>query len=293
MTYPSQTENKVSEPLEEIPDEGGMLTFHEHLEVLRRMFIRIVILIVVLSGIVFCFKKETFTLLLAPHEYDFCTFRWIEALCHHLGWDYHFAEYHVQLISTELSAQFMTHITVSCILGVLFASPYILVELFRFISPALYESEKRYSYLVAGIIYLLFILGLLMSYFVLFPISFQFLATYQVDEGIQNTITLDSYISTFTTLTFLMGVVFQLPVVAYILGKMGFIDGGMLRAVRPYAFVLIMVIAAIITPPDIFTLIIVTIPIYALYEVSIFILDRFCKREPEEPLTKEDTGETE
>ena len=252
-----------------------MLTFGGHLEVLRRMLFRILAVVTVLAVIIFCFKKETFAILLAPHEYDFCTFRFIEGLLHDMGWNFRFAEYHIQLISTELSAQFMTHITVSCILALLLASPYIMFELFRFISPALYESERKYSYLVAGIIYFLFVLGLLMSYFVLFPISFQFLATYQVDEGIVNTITLDSYISTFTTLTFLMGIVFQLPVLAYVLGKMGFVDAEMLKAYRPYAFVLIMIVAAIITPPDIFTLILVTIPIYALYEVSILVLKKF------------------
>ena len=113
-----------------------------------------------------------------------------------------------------------------------------------------------------------------MSYFILFPISFQFLATYQVDDEIVNTITLDSYISTFTTLTFLMGIVFQLPVIAFVLGKMGFIDAPMLKQYRSYAFIIIMVIAAIITPPDIFTLILVTIPIYGLYEVSIWVLKK-------------------
>lgn len=192
-----------------------------------------------------------------------------------MGFDFHFADYKIPLISTELSAQFMTHITVSCILAVLLASPYILFELFKFISPALYESEKKYSYMVACIIYFLFILGLLMSYFVLFPISFQFLANYQVDDEIVNTITLDSYISTFTTLTFLMGIVFQLPIIAFVLGKMGIIDAQLLKQYRAYAFTIIMVVAAIITPPDIFTLILVTIPIYGLYEVSILVLKKW------------------
>lgn len=168
----------------------------------------------------------------------------------------------------------MTHVTVSCLLAVLLASPYIVFELFRFVSPALYENEKRKSHLVAVIIYALFVMGLLMSYFILFPISFQFLATYQVDDEIVNTITLNSYISTFTTLTFLMGIIFQLPVFAYVLGKMGLVDAELLKRYRPYAFAFIMVIAAIITPPDVFTLVLVTIPIYALYEVSILVLKK-------------------
>lgn len=263
--------------MSESDNSAGLLTFGEHLEILRKMLFRIVLVVIVLACIIFCFKKQTFAILLAPHNSNFCTFQFIEHLMGSLGLDFKFSDYHIPLISTELSAQFMTHITVSCILAVLLASPYILFELFKFISPALYESEKKYSYLVAGIIYFLFILGLLMSYFILFPISFQFLATYQVDEEIVNTITLDSYISTFTTLTFLMGIVFQLPVFAFVLGKMGFIDAPMLKQYRPYAFIIIMIIAAIISPPDIFTLVLVTIPIYGLYEVSIFVLKKWAK----------------
>lgn len=261
--------------MNEQPSEGGLFTFGEHLEVLRKMLFRIIAVVIVLAALIFYFKKETFSILLAPQHYDFCTFRLIERWLQALGWDFHFDQYNIPLISTELSAQFMTHITVSCLLAVLLASPYIIFELFKFISPALYESEKKYSSIVAIVIYALFIIGLLMSYFILFPISFKFLATYQVDETITNTITLDSYISTFTTLTFLMGVVFQLPVFAYILGKMGFVDAYLLRKYRAYAFVIIMIIAAIITPPDIFTLILVTFPIYGLYEASILVLRRF------------------
>lgn len=254
---------------------SGLLTFGEHLDILRKMLFRIILVIIVFAAVIFCFKSETFKILLAPHDSDFCTFQWIERILADMHLNFKFDDYDIPLISTELSAQFMTHITVSCILGALFASPYIMVELFRFISPALYDSEKRYSYLVAGIIYLLFIIGLLMTYFILFPISFQFLATYQVDENIANTITLDSYISTFTSLAFMMGIVFQLPVFAFILGKMGFIDAEVLKRYRAYAFIIIMIIAAIITPPDLFTLVMVTIPIYALYELSILVLKKW------------------
>lgn len=257
--------------------ENSLLTFGGHLEVIRKMLFRILFVVIILACVIFCFKNETFKILLAPRNYDFCTFRFIESFLNNFGWDFKFDEYHIPLISTELSSQFMTHITVSCILAVLLASPYILFELFRFVSPALYENEKKYSYLVAAIIYFLFILGLLMSYFILFPISFQFLATYQVDEEITSTITLDSYISTFTTLTFMMGVVFQLPVFTFILGKMGLINADILKRYRSYAFIIIMIVAAIITPPDIFTLVMVTIPIYGLYELSIWVLQRWAK----------------
>jgi sec-independent protein translocase protein TatC len=176
------------------------------------------------------------------------------------------------MIATDLSSQFVTHITTAVYLGLLGASPYILYELFRFISPALYENEKKYSVQVAGIIYMLFLLGVLMSYFVLFPISFRFLGTYSVSAKVVSNITLDSYISTFVSLTLVMGLVFQLPVIAFFLGKLEFVTSEMLSCYRKHAFLVIMLVAAIITPPDLMTLILVTIPLYLLYEVSIRVV---------------------
>lgn len=250
----------------------GLMTTGGHLEVLRRMLFRIIAVIFVLAVIIFCFKKETFSLLLAPKSPHFVTFSFTESILERLNIDSHFADAEVPLINTELSSQFMTHIYVSCLLAVLFASPYILFELFRFVSPALYESEKKYSVLVACIIYILFFTGVVISYYILFPVSFRFLATYQVDENIVNTITLDSYISSFSTLVFLTGLLFQLPVIIYVLAKMGMVNVSLLKAYRPYALVIIMIVAAIITPPDIFTLALVTLPIYGLYELSILAI---------------------
>ena len=248
------------------------MTFGDHLEELRRMFFRVLAATAVLTIVIFCFKDKTFELLLAPSEWDFCTYRWIESAVQALGIDFHLEKYQVDLIATDLSSQFMTHITASCLLAVLAASPYILYELFRFVSPALYHNERRYALRLVTAIYLLFIVGVMMTYFVLFPISFRFLGTYSVAAKVHSTITISSYIETFTTLTFLMGVVFQLPVVAFFLGKMGVVTSDMLARYRRHAIVLLMIIAAIITPPDIMTLIIVTIPLYFLYEVSIRII---------------------
>ncbi len=249
-----------------------MLTFGGHLEVLRQMLFRVIGVVGAIAVVVFCFKDETFQLLLAPSEWNFLTYRWIEDLMQSVGIDFHFEEYHIELIATDLSSQFMTHITTAVYLGLLGASPYILYELFRFISPALYENERKYSVQVVLTIYVLFIVGVLMSYFVLFPISFRFLGTYSVADKVHSTITLDSYISTFTSLTLIMGVVFQLPVVAFFLGKMGVITSSMLATYRKHAFIAIMLVAAIITPPDLMTLILVTIPLYLLYEVSVRVV---------------------
>lgn len=255
-------------------ENNEMLTFGGHLEVLRKMLFRVLAVAGVIAVAVFCFKDATFRLLLAPGEYDFCTYRWIERLIQLCGYDFHFSEYHIDLIATDLSSQFMTHITTSCILGLLGASPYILYELFKFVSPALYENERRYSVRIVISIYILFVAGVLMSYFVLLPISFRFLGTYSVAAKVHSTITLDSYISTFTTLTFVMGVVFQLPIIAFILGKMEIVTSEMLGRFRRHAFLVICLVAAIITPPDIMTLIVVAIPLYLLYEFSIRIVKR-------------------
>lgn len=250
----------------------NLLTFGGHLEVFRRMLFRIIAVAGVIAMIVFYFKETTWEVLLAPSEWNFCTYRWLESAMQAIGVDFRFEEYHVNLIATDLSSQFMTHITTAVYLGLLGASPYILYELFRFISPALYENERKYSVQVAGIIYVLFLLGVLMSYFVLFPISFRFLGTYSVSAKVVSNITLDSYISTFVSLTLVMGVVFQLPVIAFFLGKLGIVTSDMLAQYRKHSFIVIMLVAAIITPPDLMTLILVTIPLYLLYEISIRVV---------------------
>lgn len=253
-------------------NSGSMLTFGGHLEVLRRLLMRILAVAASIAVVVFCLKDLTFSMLLAPSECDFVTYRLVERALQCFVPGFHFEPFSVDLIATDLSSQFMTHITTSIYLGLLGASPYILFELFRFISPALYDNERRYSVRVAVAIYALFIVGVLMTYYVLFPISFRFLGTYSVAERIHSTITLDSYITTFTTLTLLMGVVFQLPVIAFFLAKMGLVTAPMLAHYRKHSFLLIMLVAAIITPPDLLTLVLVSVPLYLLYEVSIRVV---------------------
>ena len=255
-----------------------MMTFGGHLEVFRRMLFRVLGVALVLAVVVFCFKDLTFGVLMAPSHWDFITYRWLEKLIQSFGSEFQFDQFHVNLIATDLSSQFMTHITTAFYLGLLGASPYILYELFRFVSPALYDSERKYAVKIVVTIYLLFIVGVLMTYYVLFPVSFRFLGTYSVSEDVVSNITLDSYISTFTSLTLVMGLVFQLPVIAFFLAKMGAISYPMLSQYRKHAFIIIMFVAAIITPPDIMTLILVTGPLYLLYELSIKVVKWVEKR---------------
>lgn len=255
---------------------NDLLTFGGHLEVLRWILFRIILVTVGTAIVVFSFKDITWQLLLAPSKWNFCTYRWIEQLFKLCGvQDFHFDKFNVDLIATDLSSQFMTHLTTSIYLGLIVASPYILYELFHFVSPALYKKERMSAIKILITVYLLFMIGALTSYFLLFPISFRFLGTYSVEERIRSMITLDSYISTFMTLTLLMGVVFQLPIIAYILGKLGIINASMLARYRKHAFIIILTIAAIITPgQDILTLSIVTLPLYLLYEISIRVVKK-------------------
>ena len=258
-------------------DNGGLMTFGGHLEVMRKMLFRIIGVSLAFAITIFCFRQTTFDILLAPGSSDFATYRGIESLCAWLGIDFHFEPFKITLINTELSNQFMTHLSTSVILGLLCASPYIVVELFRFITPALYDNERRYSVSVTVVIYLLFMAGVVMNYYILFPFALRFLGTYQVDASVVNQINISSYISTFTTLTFMMGLVFQIPVISFFLAKLGFLSSDIMAHYRRHAIIVIALVAAVITPPDLFTLFLVAIPMYGLYEVSIIIVRKINK----------------
>lgn len=257
---------------------NNQLTFGGHLEVLRRMIFRILGVTFVFAVVIFIFKEIVWEILLAPSKCDFVTYRCIEDFIQQIGFNFTFEKYEVRLIATDLSSQFMTHITTSIYMACMIASPYILSELFCFALPALYESERKYSIYVAILIYILFVIGVFMSYFIIFPISFRFLGTYSVADSINNMITLKSYITTFTSLTIVMGVIFQLPIIIYVLARFGLVNYSVLSRYRKYAFFIIVVISAIITPPDIMTCILVTIPLYLLYECSIFIAKKVNKK---------------
>ena len=237
-------------------------TFWEHLDVLRWTIVRSLVAVVVFAVVAFCLKEWLFAAVLAPTTSNFITFRLMGS-----------PDFAIHLINTGLTEQFMTHMRTAAYAGLLCASPYVLYQLFRFVSPGLYQNERRAAYWIVGSAYLMFLVGTLVCYFIIFPLTVRFLGTYQVSTDIDNMLTLQSYIDTLISMCLVLGLVFELPVVCSILGKMGLVSGGLMRNYRRHAVVAILVVAAIITPTtDIFTLLVVSLPIWLLYEVSIWLV---------------------
>lgn len=248
-------------------------SFWEHLNVLRAAIVRIIAVAVVFGIAAFCFKEELFAVVLAPKDNGFVTYRLFDRIAAWAGEETR--SFAVQLINTELAQQFIIHMKTALCAGVLCASPYILYQLFRFVSPALYANERKYVVRIVGGGYAMFVVGILVSYFLIFPLTFRFLGTYQVSGDVANLITLDSYISTLVLMCLSMGIVFEIPILSWLFAKLGFLSADFMRRYRKHAVVIILVVAAIITPTsDIFTLSLVALPMWLLYEVSIFIVNK-------------------
>ena len=261
---PPKGGEKMSEEKPPLPLEGQgeALTFWDHLDVLRSSLIRMAVAVCVLAIATFAMKDELFAIVLAPRSSDFVTYQLLGV-----------EAFHINLMNTGLTEQFMIHMRTAIYAGILLASPYILYELFRFVSPGLYQNERRYGLWIVGAAYVMFVVGTLINYFVIFPLTVRFLGTYQVSPDVANMLTLQSYIDTLLGMSLVMGVVFELPVVCGLLGRMGLITDRMMSTYRRHAVVAILVVAAIITPTtDVFTLFVVALPIYLLYELSIQIV---------------------
>ena len=238
------------------------MTFWDHLDELRSVIIRALVVTVVAAAVAFCLKDQLFEVVLAPRTSDFITFRLLGV-----------EAFNIHLMNTGLTEQFMIHLKTAMYAGVLIASPYIIYLLFGFVSPALYDNERRYATLLCTSGYLMFMLGTLLNYFLIFPLTVKFLGTYQVSEDVANMLTLQSYMDTLLMMSLVMGIIFELPVVSWLLSRVGLLNASMMRMWRKHAIVAILVIAAIITPTtDAFTLLIVALPIWLLYEASIFIV---------------------
>ena len=245
------------------------LTFWDHVEELRHCLFRILIAALVASVVAFCFKDALFAVILAPKNADFVTYRLFEKLSGDI------TQFSLSLINVNLAQQFIVHMKVALYVGLLVTSPYILYVLFGFIAPALYDSERRFAVRAVASGYLMFIVGVLLNYFLIFPLTVRFLGSYQVSGEVANLISLESYISTLLMLSFMIGVVFELPVLCWLLAKMGVLKSAFMKQYRRHAVVVIVALAAIITPTaDAFTLSLVAIPIYLLFEVSVLIVKR-------------------
>lgn len=244
------------------------MTFWDHLDQLRGVLVKVIAVTIALAVVAFIFKEELFSIVLAPKNNDFITYRILHGLSNGA-----MPDFSVSLINTGLAEQFIIHMKTALCAGVLCASPYILYQLFRFVSPALYQNEKHYAKKTVGSGYAMFITGVLLSYFLIFPLTFRFLGTYQVAGDVTNMISLESYMSTLILMCLSMGIVFEMPIIIWLFGKMGLITSAFLRSYRKHAIVIILIVAAIITPTsDIFTLLIVSLPMWLLYELGIFLI---------------------
>lgn len=240
------------------------LTFWEHLDVFRTCLVKIIVAVVVGAVAAFCLKEPLFDLVLAPCHGDFITYRW-------LGEE---SDFTLHLINTQLAEQMLIHMRVSACAGILAASPYIIYVLFGFISPALYENERRYSTRLTLSAYIMFIVGMLVNYLLIYPLTVRFLGTYQVSTDIDNMLTISSYVDTFMMMSLAFGIIFEIPVISWLMAKFGILDSSIMKRYRRHAVVIILIVAAVITPTsDIFTLLIVSLPIWLLYEASIFIVN--------------------
>lgn len=253
-------------------DNNSAMTFWDHLDVLRGSLLRMAVVTVACAVVAFAFKDAVFAAILAPKHDDFILYRLLAGVNSWLA-DGSPSSFHVELINTGLAEQFKIHVKTSLYVGLMAASPYCLYELFRFVSPGLYPKERRYGVRAVVSGYVMFLLGVVLCYFLIFPLTFRFLGTYQVSPDVENLITLQSYMDTLLVMCFLLGILFELPIVCWVLGKLGILRRTFMRRYRKHAVVVILVVSAIITPTsDIFTLCIVALPICLLYEVSTFLV---------------------
>jgi len=267
-------------PLDQLPDEKEM-SFLDHLEELRWHLIRSLIAIVMFTIAAFVAKEFVVdVVILGPSRTDFWTYAKLCQLADILNTPALCIDtLPFELVSRKLSSQFMTHVTVSFVVGLIVGFPYLFWEIWRFIRPGLHPKERRASRGATFSVSLLFTLGVLFGYFIIAPISVRFFASYQVSASLQNLFDLSSYINTVTMVVLGSGVLFQLPVVVYFLTKAGIVSSSLMKKYRRHSIIVILVIGAMITPPDPFSQIFIALPLMMLYQLSILIAKRIEKRE--------------
>jgi sec-independent protein translocase protein TatC len=257
----------------------GEMTFLEHLEELRWHIIRSIIAILVFAIVAFIFKNVLFdTILLGPSKIDFWTNRMLGILGEKLNMNFLINQKPLVLQNTAVAGQFISHIKISLITGLMLGFPYMFYEFWRFIKPALYPNERMHANGAVFFITFLFLTGITFGYFLITPFSISFLYNYQVSEVVKNIPTLASYVSLVTSIVMVSGILFELPVLIYFLSQIGLVTPSFLKKYRKHAFIVILLVAGIITPtPDMFTQLMVSLPMILLYEVGI-VLSRSVER---------------
>lgn len=258
------------------------MTFLDHLEVLRWHLIRSAAAILIFGIAAFVGKDLVFDqIILGPQKADFLTYRLMCQLSEALGMSdaLCISTMPFSLMNINMAGQFTTHLWVSFVAGLVVAFPYLLWEMWRFIRPALQNTERNYAQGLVFFASLLFITGVLFGYYLIAPLSVHFLGTYQVSAAVPNQIGLNSYISTVTTIVLAGGIIFELPILIYFLAKIGLVSPEGMRTYRKHAFVATLIVSAIITPPDLSSQLLVAVPLVVLYELSIKIAARVIKNE--------------
>lgn len=253
-------------------------SFWDHLDDLRKTLFKMAITIAVFMTVFFIYMPWLFDhVILAPCNGDFALYRLFSGITDHLpGFEKFSTEgFHVDLINLKLASQFFTHISTSFWMALVFAFPVLLCQLWSFVRPALYDNEVRGARIAFSLGTGMFYLGVLVGYFVVFPITLRFLFTYELSAAIHNQLSLDSYMNNFMMLNLLMGIVFELPLLAWTMSAIGILRRPFFKRYRRHAIVVLLILAAVITPTgDPFTLTIVFLPIYLLYEMSALLVKK-------------------
>ncbi len=262
----------------------GEMSFLEHLEELRWHLIRSVLAIMVMAIVAFVFQNFIFTeIIFKPKNPDFWTNRMFSLLADFVGTDaLRINQSDLQLISIKMAGQFLTSIWAAIIIGFIMASPVVFFEFWLFIKPALYDNEKKYASGAVFFTTILFALGVLFGYYLIVPLSIHFLASYSISGEVINQININSYISTVASISLASGVVFLLPIFVFFLSRVGLLTPEFMKKYRRHAYVLMLLLSAIITPPDVFSQIMVAFPLVFLYEIGIVISRRVAKRRAKE-----------
>ncbi len=276
-----EAEQKV--PVGEIKE----MSFFDHLEELRGHLFRAALAVFVGAVVIFLAKDFVFnTVIFGPKNPDFIAYRMWCDLSHSigLGETICFSPGEFKFITPNFGELFLTHIKVSLFLGFIIAFPYIFWEFWRFIKPGLYDKERAVTRYAVAVCSALFIIGVLFGYFIVSPFAVTFLIGYDL-PGVEAQPALSSYLSYIMMLTLPVGLIFEMPVVAFVLAKVGVISSGFLRQYRKHAIVIIVVVASIITPPDVFSQILISCPLLGLYELSIYVCKRVEKQKAKEELS--------